>query len=373
MNKTLKIGLGCSALLALAAIGAGVLHVRAQAASKTSAAGVPATKVAVAVAEQSDLPGFLTGIGSLEATRQVLVTAETSGLISRILFYPGGRVRTGQVLVQLNDAPEQGDLARLKAQASNARAMLERTRRLLPQQAATQEQLDQAQSAYDQTEGEIRRTQALIEQKRIKAPFDGVLGVRRVNLGQFVHTGDGMVSLTDSHTLYANVTLPERALREVRPDQVMTVAVDAHPNRRFTGKVSTIEPQIDSGTRTLLVQATLENTDGALTPGMYVNARVALPPRPAVVTVPETAVSYSAYGEFVYVLQDMNPKALSVRQSYVKTGEHIEGKVVVTEGIHAGERVVTSGQLRLHNGAAVQVVGHDTVAVVPNGSDVARQ
>jgi len=324
-------------------------------------------KVAVAAAEQADFPVTLAGIGSLEATRQVQVAAEVDGRVAQILFTPGEQVRAGQLLVQLNDAPEQGELARLLAQARNARALLERTRRLLPQQAATREQLDQAQADYDQAAGDIKRMQALIEQKRVKAPFDGVLGVRRVNLGQFVRAGDSLVSLTDGSTMYANITLPEQALGALRVGQPVTVTVDAHAGRVFGGKVTTVEPQVDPGSRTVRVQATLPNADGALAAGMFAHGEVGLPVRPDVITVPETAVSYSAYGDSVYVLTPpkpgQEPAVPTVRQAYVKTAERVRGRVVVTEGLQAGDRVVTSGQLRLHNGAAVEVSAEDTVAL----------
>lgn len=328
---------------------------------------MPPAKVAVAPAVRADFPMALSGIGSLEATRQVLVPAEVDGRVTQILFTAGQRVQAGQLLVQMNDAPEQGELARLQAQARNARTLLERTRRLLPQQAATREQLDQAQADYDQAAADIKRVQALIEQKRVKAPFDGVLGVRRVNLGQFAKAGDALVSLTDASTLYANITLPEQALGALRAGQPVTVTVDAHAGREFTGTVSTVEPQVDPGSRTVRVQATLPNADGALAAGMYAQGRIGLPDRANVITVPETAVSYSAYGDSVYVLTPPKPgednAAPTVRQAYVKTAERVRGRVVVAEGLNAGDQVVTSGQLRLHNGAAVEVIPSDTVAL----------
>ncbi|WP_427939763.1 efflux RND transporter periplasmic adaptor subunit [Achromobacter marplatensis] len=328
---------------------------------------MPPAKVAVAPAVRADFPVALTGIGSLEATRQVQVPAEVDGRVTQILFTAGQHVQAGQLLVQFNDAPEQGELARLQAQARNARTLLERTRRLLPQQAATREQLDQAQADYDQAAADIKRVQALIEQKRVKAPFDGVLGVRRVNLGQFAKAGDPLVSLTDATTLYANITLPEQALGALRTGQSVTVTVDAHAGREFSGQITTVEPQVDPGSRTVRVQATLPNADGALAAGMFAHGRIGLPHRPDVITVPETAVSYSAYGDSVYVLTppaaDQQGAAPTVRQAYVKTAERVRGRVVVTEGLEAGDQVVTSGQLRLHNGAAVDIIAADTVAL----------
>ncbi len=358
--------------LALAAVVAGGgFYWKAGGAKQGGGWAMAPAKVAVAAAVQADFPVVLSGIGSLEATRQVLVPAEVDGRVAQILFTPGETVKAGQLLVVLNDAPEQGELARLQAQARNARALLERTRRLVPLQAATREQLDQAQADYEQAAGDIRRVQALIEQKRVKAPFDGMLGVRRVNLGQFARAGDPLVSLTDGSSMYANITLPEQALGALRVGQPVTITVDAHAGREFPGQVTTVEPQVDPGTRTVRVQALLANADGALSAGMYAHGRISLPDRPGVITVPETAVSYSAYGDSVYVVAAPEAGAAAgptVRQAYVKTGERLRGRVVVTEGLDAGDRVVTSGQLRLHNGAAVEILPEDTVAL-----DGARQ
>lgn len=363
------------AVVLVLAAGGGLAWKFSGASQKGGWAMAPA-KVAVAPAVRADFPVALTGIGSLEATRQVQVPAEVDGRVTQILFTAGQQVQAGQLLVQMNDAPEQGELARLQAQARNARTLLERTRRLLPQQAATREQLDQAQADYDQAAADIKRVQALIEQKRVKAPFDGVLGVRRVNLGQFAKAGDSLVSLTDASTLYANITLPEQALGALRAGQPVTVTVDAHAGREFAGKVTTVEPQVDAGSRTVRVQATLPNADGALAAGMFAHGRIGLPDRPNVITVPETAVSYSAYGDSVYVLTP--PKAgqdgagPTVRQAYVKTAERVRGRVVVTDGLEAGDQVVTSGQLRLHNGAAVDVIDRDTVALGDPRQSVAQ-
>lgn len=367
MNRKLKLCAAGAAILVIGGVAALYLQPFSPLSASPAVLGVtPATQVAVAVATQTDMPNRLAGIGELEATRQVLVTAESSGLVRTIQFQPGQYVKAGQTLVQLNDAPERGELARLRAQAANANTQLQRTRRLLPQLAATQEELDQAQSAYAQALADIVRINALIDQKRIKAPFSGVLGVRKVNLGQFVQAGDGMVSLTDPQTLYANITLPERSLGQLKVGQVMTLGVDAHPGLMFKGRVSTLEPRIDPGTRTVLVQATVPNPHNLLAAGMYTHAEVQLPDKHDVISVPETAISYSAYGDFAYVLGGSETQSTStVSLVYVKTAERANGRVVVVDGLKAGDRVVTSGQLRLRNGAPVQVAAQDTVALDP--------
>ncbi|MGJ7545689.1 efflux RND transporter periplasmic adaptor subunit [Variovorax sp. LT1R16] len=325
--------------------------------------GMPPVKVAVAVAQQTPVARVLAGIGTLEANRQVEVPAEVEGRVAKILFVPGSEVRAGQLLVQLNDAPEQGDLERLTAQRANAKALLERTRRLLPQQAATQEQFEQAQAAFDQSNGDLRRAQAMREQKQIKAPFDGVLGIRKVNLGQFVRAGDALVSLTDARTLFANLTLPETALPALHRKQQVALSVDAYPGRVFQGRLSTIEPQIGTDTRTVRLQATVDNADGALTPGMFVSGKVALPARTDAITVPETAITYSTHGDAVFVVRADDKGGFTAQQVFVKAGDRQDGRVVIEQGLQAGEQVVTSGQLRLYSGAAVVPAEKDTLAV----------
>lgn len=354
MNKQSRAWLGAGlATLILGGAGFG-LATKLRPAHAEGGGGMPPAKVAVAAAQKTEVARFLGGIGTLEANRQVEVPAEVEGRIAKILFKPGAEVRAGQVLVQLNDAPEQGDLERLTAQRANARALLERTRRLVPQQAATQEQLEQAQAAFDQASGELRRAQALLEQKRIKAPFDGVLGIRRVNLGQFVRAGDALVSLTDSRTLFANITLPETALPALKRNQQVALSVDAYPGRVFQGRLSTIEPQIGSDTRTVRLQATVDNADGALAPGMFVNGRVALPARTDAITVPETAITYSTHGDSVFIVVPAEKGGgFSAQQVFVKAGERQDGLVVIEKGLSPGDKVVTSGQLRLYTGAAV--------------------
>lgn len=363
MNKQSRAWLGAG-LATLVLGGAGYGLVTKLEPAHAQGAGMPPAKVAVATAQKTEVARFLSGIGTLEANRQVEVPAEVEGRVAKILFTPGGEVRAGQLLVQLNDAPEQGDLERLTAQRANAKALLERTRRLLPQQAATQEQLEQAQAAFDQASGDLRRAQAVLEQKRIKAPFDGVLGIRRVNLGQFVRAGDALVSLTDSRTLFANLTLPETALPVLTRNQQVALSVDAYPGRVFQGRLSTIEPQIGSDTRTVRLQATIDNADGALAPGMFVNGKVALPARTDAITVPETAITYSTHGDSVFVVRPAEKgDGFTAQQVFVKAGERQDGLVVIEKGLMPGDKVVTSGQLRLYTGAAVMPTAKDTLAL----------
>lgn len=323
----------------------------------------PASVVAVTATSES-MPRFLEGIGSLVAVHQVTVSPEVGGRVIKILFDAGGDVKKSALLVQLDDGPEIGDLQVYQAQARLAQANLQRTEQLARQDFATKQTLDQNKSQLEQATAWIAKTQAIIGQKQVYAPFDGRLGVRQIELGQYLQAGTPIVSLTDLDVLYVNFTLPEQDRSEVAVDQPVEVRVDAYPGRVFTAKVTTIEPQIDPQTRTLRVQGTLSNPDHSLLPGMYANARLVLPPAENVVTVPETAVYATAYGDSVYVIQpddaakepakDGKP-ALKAVQTFVTAGTRHDNKVAILKGLNAGDQVVKEGQNRLHNGAAVVI------------------
>ena len=320
----------------------------------------PPTPVDVELARAEAIPRFVSGIGSLVAVHQVTVTAEIGGRVVNILFEPGAAVKQGDPLVQLNDAPEQGDLLNYRAQAKLAEVSLARARELLVHQNAAQQTVDQNQAALDQARANISKTEALIAQKLIRAPFAGVLGIRQVDLGQYINPGAAVVTLTDLATLYANFTLPEQQRSQIETGRKVEVAIDAYPARTFPGTVTTIEPQIDINTRTIKVQATLANPDNLLQPGMFANVRVELPVALDVVTVPETAVDYTLYGDSVFIVgeegrQSDGKPVLKVTRTFVKTGDRFNNRVVILSGVKPGDRVVTSGQLKLQSGTEVVV------------------
>ncbi len=347
----------------------GFQQFRAKAIAQFFAANTPPpSPVAVATAASEDMPRYLEGIGSLAAVHQVTISPQLGGRVVKILFDAGADVKRSALLVQLDDGPERGDLAMYQAQARLAQANLQRTEALARQDFATKQTVDQNKSALDQANAGIAKTEALIGEKQIYAPFDGKLGVRQIELGQYLQAGTPVVTLTDLDTLYANFTLPEQDRSQVQVNQGVEIRVDAYPNRVFPGKVTTIEPQIDPQTRTLRVQATLSNPDHVLLPGMYANARVVLPPTPNVVTVPETAVYATVYGDSVYVVEadetakepakDGEP-AFKAVQTFVTTGTRHDNKVAILKGLKAGDKVVKEGQNRLHNGIAVTIAGED--------------
>jgi membrane fusion protein, multidrug efflux system len=259
----------------------------------------------------------------------------------------------------LFDGPDQGDLASFKAQATGAQLVLERAKQLASRQFGPQATVDAAQAAYDQANAGIAKTQALISQKLVRAPFDGELGVRHVEVGQFLTAGTQIVTLTDLSQLYANFTVTEKGSAALKVGQTVRVAVDAYPGRTFEGKINAIEPQIAADTRNIRVQATLDNPDHILKPGMFTSTTVVLPDKPPVVTVPETAVDYTLYGDSVFLITekkaDDGKTSLTTVRTFVRTGNRVGGRAEILSGLKAGDRVVAVGQLKLQSGAAVAI------------------
>jgi multidrug efflux system membrane fusion protein len=328
----------------------------------------PPAAVTVAEAKSEVIPNLLTAVGELAAVHQVNVTSDVSGRITDIMFTPGASVKAGNPLVQLFDAPDQGDLANFKAQAIGAEAALDRAKQLASRQFGPQSTVDAAQATFDQANAGIAKTQAIISQKLVRAPFGGELGVRHVEVGQYLTAGTQIVSLTDLSELYANFTVTEKDSGQLKVGQTVRVAVDAYPGRAFDGKITAIEPQISTDTRNIHVQATLGNPDHILKPGMFATTTVVLPDKPAVMTVPETAVDYTLYGDSVYLIsekkEDDGKTSLSVVRTFVRTGDRISGRAEILSGLKPGDRVVAVGQLKLQSGAAV-VISADPAPPIP--------
>ncbi|MGC2051326.1 MAG: efflux RND transporter periplasmic adaptor subunit [Methylovirgula sp.] len=305
------------------------------------------------------LPHLLTGIGDVQAVHQVDVTTDVSGRVVKIMFEPGAHVKAGDPLVQLYDDPDLGDLAGYQAQATGAKLALDRAKALASREYGPQATVDQNQAVYDQALAGIAKTKAIISQKLIRAPFDGELGVRHVDLGQFVSTGAQIVTLTDLSQVYVNFTATEKDSALLAVGQTVHVAVDAYPSRTFVGKITTVEPQISTDTRNIRVQATIDNRDHALKPGMFATTKVVLPPLPPVLTVPETAADYTLYGDSVFLIKKENGEngktKLIAERTFVKTGERINGRVVISGAVKPGDQVVAVGQLKLQSGAEVAI------------------
>jgi membrane fusion protein, multidrug efflux system len=328
----------------------------------------PPVNVSVAEAKSEVVPNLLVAVGGLAAVHQVDVTSDVSGRITKILFTPGAAVKSGAPLVQLFDDPDQADLENYKAQATVAQLQLDRAKQLAARQFGPQSTVDQNQATYDQALAGIAKTEAIISQKLVKAPFNGELGMRQAEVGQYLTAGSKIVSLTDLDELYANFTVPEKDSAQLKVDQLVRIKVDAYPGRTFEGKITTIEPQVAADTRNIRVQATIQNPDHVLKPGMFTTATVVLPDKPPVVTVPETAVDYTLYGDSVFLISekkgDDGKTSLSAVRTFVQTGNRIDGRAEILKGLKAGDRVVAVGQLKLQSGAAV-VISADPPPPVP--------
>src|SRR5882757_3418201 len=319
----------------------------------------PPATVSIAESKPEIIPNLLSAVGDLAAVHQVNVTSDVSGRIIEILFTAGASVKAGTPLVQLFDAPEQGDLANFKAQQRVAQISLDRAKQLASRQFGPQATVDNAQAAFDQASAGIAKTEAIISQKLVRAPFDGELGVRKVEVGQYLTAGTQIVSLTDLSVLYANFTVTEKDSAQLKVGHTVRIAVDAYPGRSFEGKITTIEPQIATDTRNIRVQATIANPDRILKPGMFATTTVVLPEKPAVVTVPETSVDYTLYGDSVYLLTEKKAEdgktSLTAVRTFVKAGNRINGRAEILTGLKPGDRVVAVGQLKLQSGAAVSI------------------
>lgn len=357
-------------LLACAGVVAGVLAAACvlvgSGAPPTAAAAWPATKVALATAEQVPLARQTFASGELEAVNQVQVAAEMAGRITRIAFESGQVVTAGQLLVQLNDAPEQAQRVQLRARLRNAEVVLQRSRKLRAVNAVSQELLDNAATAVDVASGELQHVEALIAQKAIRAPFAGKLGIRRVHQGQYLGAGEAIVSLADISQLHVNFALGEQAAPDVHVGQVLALTVDAARGQDFQARVVAVDPVV-SKARLVHVQAALPNPDGQLQPGMYAGVRLDAAQPSTVLAVPETAITYTAYGQTVFVAINDAQYGTRVKRVQVTTGERWQGRVEVTTGLAPGDRVVVSGQLKLSDGMTVEPLAQDSLQASQGG------
>lgn len=317
----------------------------------------PPVVVTTMVVKPEDAPVYLEAVGSATAVREVVLTPEVAGLVTEIHFESGDAVEAGALLVQLNDAPERADRQAARAKQDLAERQLERAQSLVGSGADSQDVLDQRRSERDQAAASVEQLDARIAQKQIRAPFAGELGLRRINLGQHLNPGDAIATLSDLNEVYVEFAVPQQNLNRFAPGATVAVTTDAWPGRTFIGKVNAVEPQVDVDTRNATVQALLPNPDHALRPGMFANVALNMPPEHGVLLVPVTAIQTSAAGENVIVVRGASSEGYGTADIVsVATGRRIDDRVVVAGGLHAGDVVVTEGQLRVQPGAAVRSV-----------------
>ncbi len=299
-------------------------------------------------------------IGNLTAVNGVDVNSQVPGQVVKILFQSGQDVKEGELLIQLDDAIDLQNLKTQQAQFSFAQSDYNRKKTLAERKVIAQSDLEQAYKGYTQSQAALSSAQLSVEYKKIKAPFSGRLGISQVNVGQFITSGQPLVSLQQMDPLFVDFSLPEQQLNQIYKDQPVEVSVEEFPNQKFPGKVSAINSKSDPVTHTIGVRATVPNPQTKLYPGLFANVDVILPAQESMVTLPQTCINFSLHGDSVFVVvnkgKDKDGKPILVaEQRFVKLGERQGDQIVVLSGVQAGEQVVNAGQLKLQPGAPVRV------------------
>ena len=319
----------------------------------------PPDAVTTIIAAQEEWPATLNAIGTVAAVQGVTVTADLSGIVSRISFDSGKTVQEGDVLVQLDTRQEEAQRSGAESQLQLARLNFQRMQGLVEQDAVSRAEYDAAAAAFKQAEARLGEIRATIERKTIRAPFSGVLGIRQVNLGQYLTGGDPVVPLQALNPIYVNFGVPQQEAPEMHIGRGVRITVGELGGGEFTGRISALDSVVDQTTRNVQVQATLPNAGGRLRPGMFVQTQVTLGADRHVVALPASAINYAPYGDSVFVVAEMrNPKGQAyrgVRQQVVKLGAARGDQIAVLSGINPGEEIVSSGVFKLRNGAPVQV------------------
>jgi membrane fusion protein (multidrug efflux system) len=319
----------------------------------------PPDAVTTIVAARETWPVTIAAIGTVAAVQGVTVSADLPGIIDRIAFESGRTVQQGDVLVQLDTRQEQAQLAAAEAQLELARLNFERMKGLVEQDAVSRAEFDSAAAGDKQAEARVREIRATIARKTIRAPFGGVLGIRQVNLGQYLTAGEAIVPLQSLNPIYVNFGVPQQQAAAVRRGAAVRVSAGEAGGREFGGRVSAVNAVVDETTRNVQVQATLDNPGGVLRPGMFVQAHLDQGASATVVALPASAINYAPYGDSVFVVSDLkdpNGRAYrGVRQQVVKLGAARGDQIAVVSGINPGDEIVTSGVFKLRNGAPVRV------------------
>ena len=309
----------------------------------------PPTTVTSAVVKEEDWAPTLSAVGSISAVQGALLSTDLAGTVAKVNFQSGGEAKKGDVLVELVASQEEADL-------ELARANLQRTRDLAVRKVVSKQELDSAESAYKNREG-------IVAKKQVRAPFDGQLGIRQVNVGQMIKEGQQVVQLTALDPVYVDFALPQQELTKISTGLEVRVHSDALPGREFKGKLTAINAMVDTVTRNVSLQATLDNPDHALRPGMFSKVDLVLPEKRKALVVPGSAISYAPFGDSVFVIETKkDPKtgkeSQTIRQQFVKIGEARGDLVAITDGLKANEKIVGTGVFKLRNGTTV-IVNND--------------
>jgi len=354
-------GLAIGGLLTLVILLVGIkgLQITKMMAAAKATTPPPQTVSSAEVREENWAP-VLSAIGSVSAVQGAIIAAELGGVVSDIKFENGGVAKKGNVIMKLDASQEEALLRSAEAEAELARTDLERTQGLASQKVVSKAELDAAESKFRRLTAIVDQMRSNIRKKTLVAPFDGQLGIRQVNVGQMINPGQQVVALTSLDPVYVDFALPQQYLGKLSSGLEVRGTTDALPGRVFPGKLTAVNSMVDTATRNVSVQATLESRDHLLRPGMFAKAEVVLPEKSPALIIPGSAVSYAPFGDSVFVIEKKKDEKTgketqAIRQQFVRIGEARGDFVSVTEGLKAGETVVSTGVFKLRNGMAVTI------------------
>ena len=319
----------------------------------------PPTAVTTTVAEKSQWQPTLETIGTVTAINGVTISTDLAGIVSKIAFESGSQVKAGDLLVQLNTDQEQAQLAQAEAQRDWTQITLTRNQELVAKKTVSQSDYDSATAQFHQAQATVDQFKALIARKTLRAPFAGVVGIRQINLGQYLNTGDAVVTLQSFDPIYVNFSLPQQNLSQLTVGQSVEINMDAYGDKVFPGKVTAINSLVDQNSRNVQIQATLPNSETQLRPGMYAKVKVVLPEAQEVVAIPSSSIHYAPYGDSVFIVSDLKSDDgktfKGVKEQFVKLGQSKGDLTAIVSGLKPGDEVVTSGVFRLRSGEAIIV------------------
>ncbi|MCU1763389.1 efflux RND transporter periplasmic adaptor subunit [Pseudomonas sp. 14P_8.1_Bac3] len=334
----------------------------------------PPISVAVATAKEQPWQARLPSVGTLTALQGVDLSLEVAGTVTAVQFESGQKVKAGQPIVQLDTGVESALLETAQADLGLAQVDYSRGSQLVGSQAISKGEFDRLSAVLKKNKATVNQLQASLAKKRILAPFSGTIGIRQVDVGDYLASGTMIATLQDLSSLYVDFFVPEQSVPKIALGQPVQIIVSAYPAQTFPGTLSAINPKVENSTRNVQVRATLANPDGKLLPGMFASLQVMLPdPQPRIV-VPESAITYTLYGNSLYVVaqkkredgtvekDDKGEPILIAERRFIETGERREGEVMITKGVQKGEKVVTAGQIKLDNGAHIAISDDKTLA-----------
>jgi membrane fusion protein, multidrug efflux system len=325
-----------------------------------SAMAAPPQTVSASKASYGEWQPKIEAVGSLRAVKGADLSLEVSGVVDSISFNSGDDVQEGAPLLKLRAADDVARLESLQATAELNEIIFQRDQKQLKIQAVSQATLDADAANLKNAKAQVAQQQAILDKKFLRAPFAGHIGIRAVDLGQYLSAGTTIVTLQALDPIFLDFFVPQQAVAQVRLGQAVTVKIDAYQDQAFAGEISAVNPRVDSNSRNVQIRATLKNADRKLLPGMYATVEIPTGPPQKYITLPQTAITYSPYGDTVYIIDDKGKDAdgkplLVARQSFVTTGSTRGDQVALLKGVSEGDTIVTAGQIKLHNGSTVLI------------------